>query len=1750
MDNISPTFHYGYCLYMHKPKSSFKCSPNTTFIPDWVCHPLDSSVSQTHLDQNTIFIIPRHQPSTKKLLQSILPDALIIALDDRSSITVVERQINENSGTRIIFVCETPWQHAIDEQAFTLFLTFIQSLANSNQNISFDLITIKAAYNPYGESTIHPFDSVYIGLTQTLAKEFAHWSVRIFNLDTLNKKNIGRIQYHNFMASALSPIHIVGENYYTCGLSPIEFEAISQHSAFKQSGTYLVIGGNGGIGTIMAEYLLKHYQAKLILVGRSEPTEQQKNRYRGQDVKFERVDMTSSEAVVALFSRHPHINGIIHSALVLDDAAITTMKPEQLLSVLAPKVSGTLNLIQAIRHRSLDFVLFFSSIQSFISNAGQANYTAACACKDAMSYLLNDIFLINSKVINWGYWGQVGVVANDFYRHRMEQLEIGSIEKDEGMRIIEQFLQSDARQIAVVKGSRNALKRLGINESDNLPEEIPGSTILPQYNPHSPSVRHNSSAADALENYTRYRFHQISLPSTVIPRYKQFKDAVTSISIARSPNKETLLVTYPELAPHIKLLEDCLANLPGILSGQIDALSILFPNGSFELVEPIYRNNPIADYYNQQVAKTLVNYLSNKSNQHNKPIRILEIGAGTGGTSQIVVPAICKANISYHYSDLSMAFLNKARRTFSQYDFLHYEIYNAEKPYHENDYFDVVIATNVIHATGNIHNTVNNIYNLLSDDGIVVLNEVTQRQDFATLTFGLTEGWWLGNEEFRISNSPLLDINAWRDVLTQCRFEDIQSHGEEGQHVIVGHVGKKTATKPVAIHKELESNVVKAQTKASSIDLIVKTWLMDLISTVMHLPPEEIEGDAPFSQYGIDSLIMLELIRPMRNKLGYVPATLLFEYPTLNQLVAYFSEEHKDKFDDEIQTPNLDDENNIPLSLPPVSLEEELNDDIAIIGIAGQFPMADDCESLWSLLKNGANAYQNIPAERWSSNHDHESYTIVGAFINEIDIFDHAFFNITPIEAEKMDPQERLFLQTVYKAVQDAGLSLDSLSGTEVGCYVGVMNHGYSLLTPEHASQGNPSSLFWSIANRVSYIFNWRGPSFAIDSACSSSLTALHTAIAGLKNHDCDAAVVGGVNLIVHPRQYEDLCQLHMLSASGKCQPFADGSDGFVDGEGVTCIVIKRYKDAIRNQDTIYGVIRGSAINSGGKSNGYTAPNPDAQAAIIKKALQRARLNTNDIGYIEAHGTGTQLGDPIEVRGITKAFGSQGTQKIAMGSIKGNLGHLESAAGLTSVIKVLLQMKHKMLVPSIHCETENKHLQINESPVYINKVLTPWPSTLPMRACVSSFGAGGANAHVIIEGHANQHIHLAVDENQYYLFPISAHSEQSLQSQIDELRQYVQSHDVNLAQISYGYCCVRSHKKYRIGFIANNKATLLSELKTDLQQQYSLRGSVSINYSSVDMLSDYLRGSQKDLAMARSIINAYINGADISFDQLFADKLKPELPGYVFDKHHHWVHAKETNIHRENTLISHHNILGRDMAPAAYAITRLIEEANCNVMKSMTWKNVITDLSDLALQVDGDQFQLMNKHSGLIYCEGATQNAIHEDHKIMNSHHEQREFLSGGEIYQRFLAAGYRYGRDYQAIKWAEVGIKSVRTLIQSTQDWGYKLSPSVIDAGLQMAILLSTSFTLRHSEIMVPYSIDKISIYRLPANEPIYCTCYQTGQSSDLSASYDIEFSDVNSRILFTLQGVLSVKTCIDNLFNITDNLPPKVSVNVYQLN
>lgn len=420
---------------------------------------------------------------------------------------------------------------------------------------------------------------------------------------------------------------------------------------------------------------------------------------------------------------------------------------------------------------------------------------------------------------------------------------------------------------------------------------------------------------------------------------------------------------------------------------------------------------------------------------------------------------------------------------------------------------------------------------------------------------------------------------------------------------------------------------------------------------------------------------------------------------------------------------------------------------IAVVGIGCRFPGAPNVEAYWHLLSEGKDAIQEIPSDRWNASDYYDAEigksgktnARWGGFLDCVDKFDPAFFNISPREAVRMDPQQRLMMEVVWETLETAGITPESLAGSQTGVFVGIGNYDYCRILSKDIYQisaydgtGNTLSI---AANRLSYTLDLRGPSAIVETACSSSLVALHLACNSLQRSESDLCLVGGVSLMLSPEPFITYSHARMMAANGRCKTFDANADGYVRGEGCGVVLIKRLSDAVAAGDRIAAVIRGSAVNQDGLSNGLTAPNGPSQQAVIRKALQNAGLSPTQVSYVEAHGTGTPLGDPIEVNAL-KAVLSEGRSPKStcwIGSVKTNIGHLEAASGIASLIKVVLSLQHKQIPAHLHLNQLNPYISLEKTALKIPTQLQSWPSETRRIAGVSAFGFGGTNCHVVVE---------------------------------------------------------------------------------------------------------------------------------------------------------------------------------------------------------------------------------------------------------------------------------------------------------------------------------------------------------------------------------------------------------------------------------
>jgi len=1043
--------------------------------------------------------------------------------------------------------------------------------------------------------------------------------------------------------------------------------------------------------------------------------------------------------------------------------------------------------------------------------------------------------------------------------------------------------------------------------------------------------------------------------------------------------RERLSADFPEMEPAINLMCTCLEKYPQILTGEIPATDVMFPGSSMELMEKLYKGNVEADSYNRLVTWGLLRYIRTRLPQltAGQKIEILEIGAGTGGTSGPVFEAIraYSDHLHYVYTDISPAFAKYGRESYGrQNPYVDFKVLDIEKDTAGQGLnpgrFDIILATNVIHATRRIEQTLDNVKVLLKANGWVIINEGTRINDAGTIMFGLLEGWWLyEDEENRHPNCPLMGISTWQRLLAVKGFSPVIVLGQPGdqegdgrQHVFVaesnglvkGTSRLITETSPAHEPVTREETVTDKETAPATparpvIDPVeyVEEKIIATLSHVLQLGQEDYDPASAFSDFGVDSILAIEIVDKLNQALAIrLRSTDLFNYATIQKLTAYIAGE----FGDAIALPPVAASPE-PLSSQPRQTGDQTapasgvrggrESEVAVIGMSGCFPDADNVDQLWQNLLAGKNSVTE--AKRWALDSFYDpdperadrSYCKWAGFLAHIDEFDPLFFNISPKEADMMDPQQRIFLQECYHALEDAGYSDRYLEGRQCSVFAGFNASDYHRVIDENVQYldaycmtGNYEAM---LSARISYFLDLRGPSITVNTACSSSLVAVHLACESVRSGESEISLAGGVSIISSSHFFVLLCRTGVLSFSGQCRAFDDAADGIALGEGVGVVVLKSLSAALRDGDHIHGVIIGSAINQDGKSNGITAPNAPSQTALECSVYDRYGINPQDIDYIETHGTGTRLGDPIEVDALTDAFKKYTGQKqfCALGSIKTNIGHSAAAAGVSGLIKLLLSLKYKQIVPSLHFTKPNQFIDFADTPFYFNTQLKDWPSIpgKPRLGAISSFGFSGTNAHLVVR-EAETPAGEPGEDKPWYMIPISAKNKDALKQKMAGLVAWLKGHGqgnlenkakaCRLQDISFTLLVGRSHFSWRCCLLID-AGSLTDGLAGHWQD--ILAG----NLSSPEKTKNYLTPARKDIrfkpdpareqmgqALIRELASGgpagehyreklhqlarlYTEGYDLDWPGLYQGQAcrRLSLPTYPFARERYWITGRD-----------------------------------------------------------------------------------------------------------------------------------------------------------------------------------------------------------------------------------------------------------------
>ncbi|WP_211717728.1 SDR family NAD(P)-dependent oxidoreductase [Nocardiopsis sp. MG754419] len=811
---------------------------------------------------------------------------------------------------------------------------------------------------------------------------------------------------------------------------------------------------------------------------------------------------------------------------------------------------------------------------------------------------------------------------------------------------------------------------------------------------------------------------------------------------------------------------------------------------------------------------------------------------------------------------------------------------------------------------------------------------------------------------------------------------------------------------------------------------------------------------------------------------------------------------------------------------------------MAIIGMSGRFAQADDLDAFWDLLSEGRDGIGVVPADRWDWRElmgdplREPGRTDVkwGGFAQGIADFDPGFFGIAPKDAVHMDPQQRLLMLYTWKALEDAGYAADALAGSDLGLFVGTGNTGYGLIS-ERGGGGDavtPTSGVPSAGpNRMSYFLDVHGPSEPVETACSSSLVAMDRAVAALERGECAMAVAGGVNTIVVPDGHVSFSRSGMLSKDGRCKTFSASADGYGRGEGVGMLVLKPLSMAERDGDHVHGLIRSTAKNHGGRASSLTAPNPQAQTAVLHKAYSAAGIDPRTVGYVEAHGTGTRLGDPIEITGLKEAFrrlaedhgAPASAGDVALGSVKTNIGHLELAAGVAGVIKVLLQMKHRTLAPSLHADELNPYIDFSGSPFRLVRERQEWTAPrdadgreLPRRAGVSSFGFGGVNAHVVLEEYVAPADPPPPADGPVAVV-LSATDEHLLRARARQLVEWIGAgHEAELADVAYTLQVGRVAMPQRLAFLAES----LPEVRRKLDAYLAGDRTVGVHTGHAErdpvwaeLVGDDDVSAALDSWIAKGklgrLLKLWVSGFDFAWERLHTERRRRvPLPVYGFDLKRYWIgdadrgsatktaprpshdtDAPSRTLHATDALLDDHRVAGAPTLPGAahleYARAALGAESGV-VLRDVTWLRTleVADAVELTVEVRDGAFRA--RVGDVVYAEGRARTDTIPGH-VRDLDAERGEctaHLDEAEVYARFDRMGMSYGPAFRAIEELHhgPGVALGRLRLPEAAPDGSVLNPALVDGALQTTLGLALAETGGVSdEAALPFVVREVRV-------------------------------------------------------------------------
>lgn len=757
-------------------------------------------------------------------------------------------------------------------------------------------------------------------------------------------------------------------------------------------------------------------------------------------------------------------------------------------------------------------------------------------------------------------------------------------------------------------------------------------------------------------------------------------------------------------------------------------------------------------------------------------------------------------------------------------------------------------------------------------------------------------------------------------------FEHILSQ-QDAQHLVIAGQSSRVSrflgmTEPAIPEPAIQTPAAqekREEIKTLSVEKRLEHDLKEHIHALLKISKDKLNLNKNWADFGFDSIYLAKFSNVLSKHFNIeVTPALFFGYSTLQELIGFFLTDHKELIEafyrddaSEAQKPPEADME-IPAALVPennnISDRQSHAEPIAIIGMSGRFPQADSVHELWDNLKNGKHCISDIPKERrdWGGADGDPEKAVPrwGAFLKNIDRFDPLFFQISPKEAENMDPRQRIFLEEAWHTFEDAGYMGHWIKGKSCGVYVGVEEGEYAHLTGDTDYINGTQNA--TLSARIAYALDLKGPNMALTAACSSGLVAIHQACSALRQGDCEMALAGGVSLNISQMSFEVLTRAEMLSPNGQCKVFDQDANGLVPGEAVAAVLLKPLSKAIEDKDYIYGCIKASGVNYDGKTNGITAPNPFSQAELIESIYEKNEINPLDIQYVMAHSTGSNLGDPLEVQALTSVFSTYTKQKqfCMISSIKPLIGHTFAASGVVALISMLMAMKNKTIPATHHCESDNPYIQFKESPFVLCKENRPWirKNQKPRMGTISTTGISGTNAHAVIEEYIPDeqpitHRHKESAECPQVIV-LSAQNDDRLQDAVSRMIAYLeQNQNLSLPDVAYTLQAGRKAMEARLAVVVNNQEQLVRKLKEYAEAMKN--GGVSGQQGS--LYTGHTEGMIEEddavlqvLARERNLENiaeCWVKGYQILWELLHEgdDVRMIPLPGYPFARERYWA---------------------------------------------------------------------------------------------------------------------------------------------------------------------------------------------------------------------------------------------------------------------